>query len=206
MKKYKEFLKSIIIVLATQGIIYFLIKLFINDYHLINSIINIPLIKPFVYFYDSWYPFVFLISFLIYINNKDIYYKLIFTLIISSLMAYITFIIYPTMITRPNIEVHNLTDLILNITYKTDTPPVNCLPSLHCLYCFILIFYTYISNIKNKYKIPIIIYFILIILSTIFIHQHILEDILLALIYMIISTILVYIFNDKLKKILKFIF
>ena len=204
MKKYKEFLKSIGIVLITQGIMYFIIKLFINNYNTLNSAFDFPLIKYFVYFYDTWYPFILFSSFIVYKSNKDIYYKLIFTLIISTIMAHITFIVYPTIIERPNIEVHSLTDFILDITYKSDTPAVNCLPSVHCLYCFILMFYIFKS--KAKYKIPIIIYLILIVLSTVFIHQHIVEDIILSFIYTIISITLVHIFYNKLKKILNFLF
>ena len=204
MKKYREFLKSILIVLIIQSAMYYLIKLVINDYNTISSIINFPLVNYFVYFYDSWYPFVFIISFVIYINNKELYYKLIFSLIISSLMAHITFIIYPTILVRPNIEINSLTNYILDFTYKTDNPPVNCLPSVHCIFCFVLMYYTYLSNFKYKY--PTIIYFFLIVLSTLFIHQHIIEDVILSLIYSIISIILVKLFYDKLKKILNFIF
>lgn len=204
MKKYREFLKSILIVLIIQSAMYYLIKLLINDYNTISSIISFPLVNYFVYFYDSWYPFVFIISFVIYINNKELYYKLIFSLIISSLMAHITFIIYPTILVRPNIEINSLTNYILNFTYKTDNPPVNCLPSVHCIFCFVLMYYTYLSNFKYKY--PTIIYFFLIVLSTLFIHQHIIEDVILSLIDSIISIILVKLFYDKLKKILNFIF
>ena len=204
MKKYREFLKSILIVLIIQSAMYYLIKLVINDYNTISSIISFPLVNYFVYFYDSWYPFVFIISFVIYINNKELYYKLIFSLIISSLMAHITFIIYPTILVRPNIEINSLTNYILDFTYKTDNPPVNCLPSVHCIFCFVLMYYTYLSNFKYKY--PTIIYFFLIVLSTLFIHQHIIEDVILSLIYSIISIILVKLFYDKLKKILNFIF
>ena len=207
MKKYKDFFKSITIVLITQAIIYFLIKLIISNYITINSVLTIPLIKWFVYFYDSWYPFIFFASFIIYKHNKENYYKLIFTLIIASLLAHITFIVFPTMVERPDINISSFTDLILYITYKSDTPAVNCLPSVHCLYCFIIIFYILIiKSINLKYKVPIILYLILIILSTLFIQQHIVEDVILSFIYTIISIILVYIFYGSIRKTLNFLF
>lgn len=195
MKKYKDFFKSILIVLVMQTITYYLIKILINDYNLINSVINFPFIKQFVYFYDSWYPFVFLASFIIYKHNKTLYYKMINTLVISTLLANITFIVYPTIIERPNIEINNLTDFVLYTTYKSDTPAVNCLPSIHCLFCFILIYYTY--NLKTNYKFIIITYFILIILSTLFIHQHIIEDAILSLIYSVISIVIIKLYFNK---------
>ena len=122
-------------------------------------------------------------------------------------MAHITFIIYPSEVLRPSIEVHNITDFILDFTYKTDTPAVNCLPSVHCLYCFNLIFYIIkCNNLKNKFKLPIVTYLILIILSTLFIYQHVIEDVVLALIYSVIAIVITHKFNDKLKDLLKFIF
>ena len=207
IKQYKEFLKSIIIVMGTNGISYFLIKLFINNYNVINSFVNFPIIKEFVFFYDIWYPFVILVSFFIYIHNKEVYYKLIYTIIISAILSYITFIVYPTVIARPEIEVNNFVDWILDFTYKSDTPPVNCFPSLHCIFCFILIYYTLISkNIKKVPKCIIIIISTLIILSTLFIRQHIIEDGICSIIYVFIAIILVKFLQKFFQKVFKFIF
>ncbi len=207
MKKYSSFIKSISIVLLVQATIYFVIKFFMNNFNVINSFINIPYIKYFVYFYDSWYPFIILNSFIIYKHDIDNYKKLIFTMISGAFLSHITFLIYPTMIIRENINVKTLTDLLVFITYKTDTPAVNCLPSLHCLFCFISMYYTFISNkIKNKYKFLIIIYLMLIILSTVFIRQHIIEDVILSLIYTVIVIFIVKKFNKFFNKYLKFLF
>lgn len=207
MKKYKSFLKSICMVMLTQAIGYFLIKIFIHDYHTLTSIMNFPFIKIFVLFYDSWYPFVFLCSFIVYIHDKDNYTKLIFSLMLAALLSHITFMIYPTIMIRPNIEVKNILDFILNITYKLDSPAINCLPSLHCLYCYMIMFYiTRLKNLKTKHKIIINVYALLIVLSTVFVKQHIIEDVLVAIIYAVVIIPIVLKTNDKLKKILKFIF
>ncbi len=207
MKKYSSFIKSISIVLLVQATIYFVIKSFMNDFNVINSFINIPYIKYFVYFYDSWYPFIILNVFIIYKHDIDNYKNLIFTMILGAFLSHITFLIYPTMIIRENINVKSLTDLLVFITYETDTPAVNCLPSLHCLFCFILMYYTFITNkIKNKYKFLIIVYLILIVLSTVFIHQHIIEDVLFSLIYTVIVIFIIKKFNKFFNKYLKFLF
>ena len=207
MKKYKEFLKSIIIVMGTQAFFYFLLKTFIGDFHVMNSILKVPFIKYFVYFYDIWYPFVLLTAFIIYKHDKEVYYKLVFTMIIGAFLSHITFLIYPTTVIRPEISVHSLTDFILYVTYKTDTPAVNCLPSVHCLFCFILSYYTLkCKNLNIKYKLLITTVFMLIVLSTFFIYQHVIEDAILALIYAIITILIVSKLINTLKKVLKFIF
>ena len=183
-----------------QALSYFLIKNFISDYHVINSFLNFPYIKFFIYFYDSWYPFIFLCVLLIYKFDRKNYSKIILTMILAAILANITFIVYPSMIIRPNIEVKTFTDWLIDFTYKNDTPAVNCLPSMHCVSCFIICYY--ISRVKNlniKYKSLIIIYSFIIVLSTLFIKQHVIEDAILALIYTIISIIIIHIILKRKK-------
>ena len=177
--------------------IYFLIKNFINDYNIINSFIDIPLVKPFVYFYDSWYPFIILSTFLVYKYDRINYKYLIASMILSTFMAHVTFIIYPSMVIRPTIDVNNLTDWLLDFTYKTDTPAVNCLPSVHAIYCFVTSYFILKSKeIKNSKKIIFGLFSFLIVLSTVFVKQHVIEDVILSLIYTIIVLLIVY-FNKR---------
>lgn len=208
IKKYKEFIKSTLIVLVLEAFLYFIIKNFINSYNTVSSLgFEFPLIKEFVYIYNSWYPFIFLASFIIYIKNKELYKKFILTMIIGILLSDLTFLIYPTIIVRPEIEIKGFTDLILYLTYYFDTPAVNCVPSVHCLFCFISIYYVILNKkIKTKIKVPIITYLILIILSTLFIKQHLLIDVVVASIYTIISILLTNILYKKVKRALNLLF
>ena len=80
----------------------------LNNYNTINSVIDIPLVKSFVYFYDSWYPFIIICAFLIYKHNKNLFYYYIPSLLLCALFAQITFILYPSIIVRPTIEVKNI--------------------------------------------------------------------------------------------------
>ena len=201
MKKYREFFTLIIFTLGLQALIYFLIKVFISDYNVINSKVNIPLIKEFVYIYNLWYLFVILVVFLIYKYSKNNFKSLILTMLLGAFLAHITFIIYPSMIKRPVVEVKNVTDWFLNFTYKVDTPAINCLPSMHCIYCFIIIFYALIcKEIDYKKRIFIIIFSLLIVASTLFIKQHVIEDVVLALIYSIIVIFLAKLISKRVWK------
>ncbi len=200
MKKYKDFIISIVIVMGTQGLIYFLIKQFLGDHNVMSTFVEVPLIKYFVYFYDSWYPFILLSAFIIYKHDKATYFTLIITMMISALLAHITFLVYPTEIVRPDINVTTLTDWALDLTYKSDTPAVNCLPSVHCLYCFVVGYFTIIcKKLKTKYKVILTIYSLLIVLSTVFIKQHIIEDIILSIIYTVIMIPAAYLIKNQIK-------
>ncbi len=184
MKKYKDYIILLIITMGLQAVIYYLVKAFEVNFYVMETMVELPFIKQFVYFYDIWYPFIILNTFLIYkFNRKDFKY-LITVMLLAGLLSHITFIIYPTMVLRPEINIKGLSDLILYITYKLDTPAVNCLPSMHCVYCFATSFFILRSKeIKPKYRVLIVTISMLIVLSTMFIRQHIIEDALLALVY-----------------------
>lgn len=184
--------------MLSQALVYFIIKNFLSEYHIISSIIETPFIKYFVYFYDSWYPFILINTFIIYKSDIKLFYTLIATMLIGALLSHITFLIYPSMVVRPIIEVNSFTDFILDFTYKADTPPVNCLPSMHCVYCFVTSYYIVkCNNININKRLAIITFSLLIVLSTLFIKQHIIEDILLSLIYTIIAILLVHHNKEK---------
>ena len=203
MKKYSNFIILIIFTLGTQAFMYYSIKNVVSDYHIINSMVEVPLIKEFVYFYDIWYPFIILNAFLIFKNNTKAFYFLIATMLLTAFLAQVTFIVFPSMIIRPDIEVNSITSYLLDLTYKSDTPAVNCLPSMHCIYCFIVSYYLLVhTKINNKYKILLTAISFLIVLSTVFIKQHIIEDVLLSITYTTISTIIVYFSEEVIVKLL----
>lgn len=205
LKENYSYIKSIIITLLLQALIYFTLNIILKNHIILKTSFNIPLIKWMIFIYNSWYPLVFYISYLIYKDNTNLYKKLIFTMILGFLMSHITFIIYPSSIIRNDILVNNFIDFVIYVTYKFDNP-INCLPSIHALVCYILIYYTLKSNLSLKRKIILNIYLFLIILSTLFVHQHIPIDLLLALIYSLISIITIKKLYPKLKETLKFLF
>ncbi len=207
MKEKKSFIKSILIALGSNALLYFIIKFGIKDYTVLTSCLEVPFLKGFVYFYDSWYPYIILIAYLVYKKDNEKYHMLIYSIIFSVIISNIIFVTFPTIMERPIIEIKSLTDLFVSITYKADEPAINCLPSLHCVFCFIVTYYAVISkNIDLKNKIFIVIYSTLIVLSTVFIKQHIIEDIIAAIICTIVSILLTSSLKEKLNKLLKFIF
>ena len=192
----KDFLISISCLMKLQALIYYFIKFCQSDYHyFIDS--KIPFIPLSVYIYDIFYPFVFLIFYYIFCKDKKTYYNGIIAGIIGYLICDIIFYMYPTIMVRNDISGVNmdfLTSLVVKITYLYDEPPLNCFPSIHCLFCFQVIVTTIFSkNIKVKNKIIISIISLLIIISTLLVKQHYFYDVIGALIICIISNIALYI-------------
>lgn len=199
-RKIKTVFLLIILVLF-QSIIYFLTKLVQGKPTLLNSIIDnkIPYISWFVYFYIIWYLMLFVIPFVIYLKNKDEFYKYVTTYIISILISGVIFIIFPTTINRANITGTGISDRLVKLIYSMDEPSVNCLPSIHCLVAFLFMLGISRVNISKLYKYGVYIISICIVLSTLFIKQHVIYDALVSL----IIAIVVWIIVDKSKVYLK---
>lgn len=189
MKKFfsenKDYIKNMLLVFGLNAFFYFIVKKFIGSYHLITSPLDdkIPLIPLFIILYSIWYPYLFVVYYFIYKKDKDKFKRLINKSIICILIADLCFIIYPTMVSRPPINSYNsLISLMLYITYTTDIP-VNCFPSLHCIFALLVMYaVTFDKNMNKLFRIIVGIISPLIVLSTLFVKQHALVDVLGAII------------------------
>ncbi len=195
----KDFLISIFCLMGLQAIVYIFIKYLQFDYHSGLSTIDsiIPFVPHFIYIYNIFYPFVFIVLYYVFCNDKEKYYQGILAGVIGYLLSDIIFLVYPTIMIRPYViydKLDFLTGLIIKITYSIDNPPLNCFPSVHCLFCFQVIYTTVISrNIARNKKIIITLVSLLIALSTVLVKQHYFYDIFGAFIVFVLSNILVYI-------------
>ena len=189
--KNKEFIISISILMLLQAAIYWSIKLLQSNYHYIHFFLDdkIPLLKWTIYIYNLFYPLVFVLLAYLYIKDEKKYFNAVIAGVVGYLISDVIFLSYPTIMSgNREVIVHNLTDLVLKITYLADNPPLNCCPSIHCLFCFQTIYSMTTSKMINKkIKIFTIISMILIILSTFTVKQHYVFDALLALIICIIA-------------------
>ena len=199
----KQFLTGIVVFLVGQAITYYAIKLLIHDPHILDSSIDkhIPFIPEMIIFYSIFYPFVFCTLYYIFIHNKENFRHGIIIGTISYLIADIIFICFPTIMIRPEISYSKLdwlTGLLIKITYTGDNPPINCFPSIHCLFTFQVIYMTLLlKNSSWKEKTYIIYVGLLIAVSTVFVKQHYIYDIIGALGLCIIMNTLGYIFFNK---------
>lgn len=177
--------------LGLSAFMYFFIKLFVSDYNLIESPLDhyIPFLPIFIYIYMIWYPFEIFSLYHIYKTNKEVYIKSIISLALSFLMSSTIFLLYPTTVDRQIVNSYNsLTSLITYITFKADTPAINCFPSNHCILCFTIIFSTLsIKKLHKWKKYTIVIVNILIILSTLLVKQHVIYDVLGSLVITLIN-------------------
>lgn len=142
---------------------------------------SIPMIQVFVIPYILWTPFIFLCFVMLCLKNKKIYYRTLLSLLFGLIACYIVYYVFQTEVPRPVIYGKSPLTYLLNIVYKLDNP-FNCFPSIHVLTCAIVMRgYSKCKNINITWKIVVWSICILIILSTQFIKQHVILDVLSAI-------------------------
>ncbi|MFL0196483.1 phosphatase PAP2 family protein [Clostridium sp. WILCCON 0269] len=174
---------SLMLVIPLINIMYGKLNNAINGCYSLATTLdkNVPFIKEFIIPYWMWYPF--LISVLIHFCFvcRNIYYKTMITILLGMISCYITYFFFQTTVTRPFLQGNDIFIHIVRLTYKLDKP-FNCFPSIHVLtsYAVMRASIEAIEKKSNKYIINII--GAVIILSTQFVKQHVILDLIFAII------------------------
>lgn len=152
--------------------------------------------------YCMWYFLIFIIPYYYYKKDKELLSKYILSYISITLIANIIFILCPTTVNRPTITGNDILSNMAKIVFYVDNNPVNCFPSLHCAISFLWIIYaSYMKNTNKYFKIIICIISILIIISTLFIKQHVFIDMIGGICITSIVIIIVNHLNELINKI-----
>lgn len=151
-------------------------------YSLVTDLDNaIPFLKIFAIPYLMWYPFIIITLIYLCLNHRKIYYKAIATLVIGMLLSYLTFFLFQTTVPRPQLSGDDILTKIVQSIYGRDKP-YNCFPSIHVLNSYAIMIGIRKSKCKNGViNVSVYITGLLIILSTVFIKQHVILDVFLGL-------------------------
>lgn len=192
--KNKKIIGLIILLIVYQTFMYFIAKVTPIEVNLVGNYIDskIPFVPQFIYAYISWYLMLFIVPYIFFkYNPKSFNNYYVITFICITIVAFIYFL-YPTTMNRADIVPSNISELLVNIIYKIDTPVLNCFPSMHCLISFIFIYITLSeTTLNNKVKFIIVIWAALVILSTLFVKQHVVVDMVSAFIISFVAFIMV---------------
>ena len=183
--KNKFFLATTPVFLVLQAACYWTIKLFQSDYNTFDFWIDndIPFVPAFVYVYNLFYPYTLVCFYLLYRADREKYTRTLIAGIISVLACYAVYLVYPTVMVRPDASsLGGITGRFLAFTYAMDEPAVNCCPSIHCLFAFLVMGSGFFSDkIKKSLKVVFFAGSLLIVFSTFFIKQHYVLDAVTAL-------------------------
>ena len=177
---------------------YFLTERFIpyENCHVIHSPLDdfVPFCEWFVIPYVFWYALVFGSLFYFAIYNPDSFRNLQWYIIITQIVAMAVYIIYPNrQDLRPEVlPRENALTAVISFLYSFDTS-TNVCPSLHVAYSLGLAsVWLKEKDASRIWKVAVVMMVVLICLSTSFIKQHSVIDIVMALPLGILAEIFVF--------------
>jgi hypothetical protein len=140
----------------------------------------LPLIKVFIIPYMTlWFFLAFCFVYLCF-KNRKVYYKIMLTLSLCYVVAFITYYLFQTTVPRPLITGDDIFSKLILFTYNSDAP-YNCFPSIHVITAYLAAKGINATNARKSIKIPVNILGFLIIISTQFVKQHVIMDIFFAI-------------------------
>lgn len=142
----------------------------------------IPFMKVFIIPYVSWYFFIFIVLVYLALKDKNTYYKTLISYNLGMIVCFIVYFVYQTTVHRPNITGNDILSKLVLLIYSNDNP-YNCFPSIHSYTSYLMMKAILKSNVRNMYNTLIVSSIsILIILSTLFVKQHVVLDAISAII------------------------
>ena len=173
-----SFMASIIV----SNIFY---KLLNNGDGNINSLVTnvdktIPFLKIFILPYITWYGYITIGLIYLCVKNRKTYYTSLISLNIGLAICYIIYAFFQTTVPRPIVTDSDILSKLVTMIYKHDNP-FNCFPSMHVTTTYILM--KGINDTENNKFISFLfnIIGILIIISTQFVKQHVVLDLIFAM-------------------------
>jgi len=187
IKKFKNFTLpfSLMLLIIPLNLSYLLLNTSTRGVHsLVTTIDNsIPFQKVFILPYVGWYAFIFIIMAYLCYKDRKTYFITITAYFLGLIASYMTFYFFQTTVPRPEVIGSDYLSKMVQIIYRADKP-YNCFPSIHVLTCFLMIKAIMASSIKNKINMVIVwSNSILIIISTLFIKQHVILDVVSGIVY-----------------------
>jgi membrane-associated phospholipid phosphatase len=175
---WKKYLDKIVFVLFILQIT--IIYKLIQAYFLPGSIFkigfiddNIPFISVFVIPYLLYVVVLFLPFFLTFKNKKQ-FLAVSSAFLFASLVCNIIYVLFPTMVVRPDLLATNIFNRLVLFVYSIDGV-LNCFPSEHVT--FSVLANLILLKINKKLAYYLIPLTVLIVLATLFIKQHYVPDI-----------------------------
>lgn len=154
---------------------------------------SVPFLPIFVLPYIAWYAFVLFSIIYLCFKDRPNYYRTVAALNLSLIICYIIYFVYQTTVPRPDISGYDSLFIpLVNIVYNMDKP-FNCFPSIHVVQAYVVMKGIHqSSSIQRGIKLVTNVMALLIIASTVFIKQHVILDIIGAVLVVESMFLLVY--------------
>jgi membrane-associated phospholipid phosphatase len=167
----------------------------------------IPFSEWFSIPYLYWFAYIFLVIIYLSLVDYKSYFRLVASIVFGMCVSFLFFIFYPTTVARVDVLEEGFWGFLMGLIYGNDNP-YNCFPSIHVLNAFLATAFLCKSNRRFFIRSFAVISCILISLSTMFVKQHYVLDVVAAF---VIGIVLYILFssdriwnNEKIKRITGF--
>ncbi|MDP4089395.1 MAG: phosphatase PAP2 family protein [Bacillota bacterium] len=180
-KKIKENYRHLLFLLVIP-MVSSMYPLFNNASHGYQEVITpvdnaVPFVKEFIIGYIAWYPFIILTLAYLCLKDKKVYYRTLASLILGFLASFTIFFIFQTHVPRPEVDGNDIFSVLVRLIYASDKP-YNCFPSLHVLESHLMVMGVLaLEDVSKRMKYFTIFCSVMIILSTQFVKQHVIIDV-----------------------------
>lgn len=169
-----------ILLLSIQAALYFGVQIFEGHVHDVyrKADDKIPFIPSMVFIYVQWFPLIALFPLMLLYYSYSGYLWHMIALSLDILLSCTVYLLYPTSFARPN-PGHSRSGRIMRFVYRADFKGKNCMPSMHCSMCFLMILScaARTSHMPVPIEIGVIILCCLIVASTVLTKQHVILDV-----------------------------
>jgi hypothetical protein len=176
-----------VLLLSVQGVSYLLIQRVQGEFHDMSRPLDkkIPLIPQSVYIYAMWYPLLFFYPIYLYSLSRAVWLVYLMAIGLNVIVSLVIYALYPTSFQRPEPPDSMLSGKILRLLYVLNYKGLNCMPSMHCSQCFIILLSACFCGMNGVMPaVPAIgvgILAVMIVESTVLTKQHVIMDMLAAL-------------------------
>lgn len=135
-----------------------------------------PFIKYFAVPYGVWIFYIYVCLVYFFFRDRQAYYRSILIYTVSALTCYAIYSVFQTTVPRPAVPGNDLFSGLVRFIYNRDEP-FNCFPSIHVFSSYMVLRLCVNSRSTGRWsKIIIPTMSVLIILSTLFMKQHVILD------------------------------
>lgn len=159
----------------------------------------IPFVKYFALPYSIWIFYIYVCVVYFFFKEPAVYYRSLLTYTICALICYGIYSVFQTTVPRPFITGNDVFSELMRFIYNRDQP-FNCFPSIHCFSSYMVMRMIWTSSFRNKVNVTLITSMSsLIILSTLFVKQHVILDVISAILLVEIVVMVILAFERVMK-------
>lgn len=142
---------------------------------------RIPFNPEWVYVYVLWFPLIAVFPLTLFNYNPTLYLVYLISILVDITLSVVVYLCYPTTFKRPE-PPNTISGRVLKLVYRLSYKGVNCMPSMHCSQCFIILTITFLCFLMPLWmRLLFGAVAIGIVYATMATKQHVVMDVLTAL-------------------------